>query len=63
MGCLRHGGTGGSAFPSSEYGGPSRRARSRGLALNQEAECAVASEPNVTTIELQMGDGSDKLQL
>ena len=45
------------------HSGPSRRARSRGLALNQETEWAVASEPNVTMIELQMGDGFDKIQL
>jgi hypothetical protein len=39
--------------------GPAGRARSRALALNQETKWAVASEPNVTTIELQIGDASD----
>lgn len=43
--------------------GPSRRARSRALALNRETQAIVASEPNVTTIEFQIGDASDELRL
>lgn len=39
--------------------GPARRARSRALALNQETKWAIETEPNVTTIELRIGDASD----